>query len=330
MLYVLRTICFISLISCLLSCGHEKVEDDKYPEMPVFPKTSNTAIKIVKIYDNYNDIYKFDNQFFSFRAINWNQYIFYYNNDLTIRDSIRLNKLNYVKENGFIYSKAYKEDKAFKLDIKTGKTYPIAFHKYNAEKAYDKYFKAISEAAVSEEKHLSDSLKRIANINRRRKVDKRIAEEFKKAVTPGLKYVKPLADDYYLLQYEDRDMIIDHVLVGYDETGVSIGPSAILKEFEDNFKELEFYTFETLPIIKVFDTAVRGNRLGSSGKFDMNIVQSGFEYTELKYNGVTARFKLNSKYLGTISSLKPFYTPDKKIIIIYNEDDQEYYRIEEN
>ena len=60
----LKFFCLLILLFLINSCGYKKPEEDKFPDLPTFPKHTNQKIEIVnfpyvtgKIY--YNDFYFF-------------------------------------------------------------------------------------------------------------------------------------------------------------------------------------------------------------------------------------------------------------------------------
>lgn len=323
-------LCFFFICICLLNCGRKKTEKDKYPDMPIFPKGTNNTLKVSELNDKYHDFYHFDDIFFSFRNIRGiGKYLYFFNEDLIKKDSIKLYNDNYVLKNGIIYSLNFNEDKAIQLDIKTGKKYYMTFHNFNSEKLYEIYKKKLDKNVISKNESISDSLKTINSINRVNTINQKIAEEFNKKVISGLNHISFLNNGLYILEYKNEKVLFNsHKNSSLNETSS--------KTIFENFKSFEIlqkeknYHFKHAPVITVFDKDILDNKLGA-GRFNFFLHQSGYLYCNLTYKNKETKFKVFSKYLN-IDVLKAFYTPNNNAIIIFNTEEnimkRKYYKIE--
>lgn len=321
----LRYIVIVISFIFIASCGYKITEKDKFPDMPLFPEGTNTNINIKKC-DTGVFRYEVDGVFFDIGYTTKNEdsfpYLFYYNADLTKKDSIPVYKTYFIDENNMLYSRNPINNKAFKLDIRTGKKSKLLYYDFNVSEKYNKYLSELDNAAASEELKWPDSLKSRARTKRQYKAMNILQNKFKETVFTNLICARALkynTDEYYLLKYDNREVLIN----GNSSSHFS---SSYLFDLYEACESPRSYSFENISVINVFDTAVTENTLGGN-RYKSTINQKGYQYIELEHNGEKTRFKLQVTNIED-TILSAYLTPDKKTVIIYNYDEKRYYKIE--
>lgn len=330
----------LTFLTCLIvnlsSCGHEKIEDDKYPNLPYFPKTNDTKIKFQKINFNPTGFYRLDDTYF--KIANSESYpkdlhIFYYKKDLiTKTDSILLKEgFNFIDESGFLYNSVYETNidkydinhEVTKINIKTGERKKIEYHKYNYGKEYQNIFD-LNKEYEKQLTHLPDSLIKHVRFNRIDSVESEIRKKFKTNIIKGLQKTTKIGlnsrDNSYLLQYKNKEIIVKEVPYMNNDTKDDEGLIGLLESYTQ-YNNLKPIILEKTTDLNIFDHAVRGNHLGG-GKFNFSLYQSGIQYYELNFKNEKALFKLQTKYLPNHNLLQTFLMPDKKTIILYSYTEQ--------
>ncbi|WP_405400821.1 hypothetical protein [Maribacter sp. Asnod2-G09] len=336
---VVRIVFFTFLIVPLISCGRKETEKDKHPELPFFPETTDTKIKFEKI-DFYPDsFYKIDETYFNIGAkLNEHSpldiYIFSYKDDLTTKtDSILLdNDHYYIEESGFLYSynfssksddEYYENNKVTRINIKTGKKKHIDYLKYDYGEEHQNIFE-INRTYEKQLTHLSDSLVMEIRSKRIDSVEREINKKFKSTILKGLQKVTEISlqsnHHSFLLQYENREVILKNAPFWHNETEEGRSPIDLLKDYKE-YKPLKNSSLEITENIHVFDRAVQGNYLGG-GRFNTNLSQSGIQYYELNFKNEKTSFKLEAKNLYDDEIIVTYLMPDKKTIILYSNEEQ--------
>jgi len=104
------SIIYLSSCIILLSCGYTKAEDDKFPDMPVFPEHTNEGLEIASLGMRLETLYNYreDNVIASARYMIKNiggekMYVVRMNKDLKVLDSIRTYGIFKVIEDGSFF-----------------------------------------------------------------------------------------------------------------------------------------------------------------------------------------------------------------------------------
>ncbi|TPN89125.1 hypothetical protein [Aquimarina algicola] len=334
-----RFVFLMYLIINLNSCGREEIEEDKYPDLPYFPETTTTKIKFEKINFYPDKFYKIDDIYFNIDTeigehYPRDLYIYYYKDDLiTKTDSILLDNNNYfISENGFLYHNHYETNrdkydvnyKVIKIDIKTGKKKNIEYLTNNYSNEYENIFE-LNKEYEKQLMHLSDSLITEIRFKRIDSVEREINKKFKTTILKGLQKAKRIninpIDHSYLLQYENREVILKDVPIWNNDNEEPKSPFDLLENYIKYNDELKNVLLEETTNLNVFDHAVRGNYLGP-GKINFFLYQSGIQYYELTLKNEKALFKTNAKPLYRRDIIQTFLMPDKKTIILYSAEEQ--------
>ncbi len=331
--YILGFIIVFLLL--VVGCGYTKTEDDKYPDMPVFPEHTSKTLKLVELRCNSANLYSIDGQLMTFMVTRGKHtdykeknYLMFLNNEFEIIDSLLVRDFNFMDDQGYIYSRNYESDEVVKQHYKEQKKKIIQYHTFDAQAYYENYKKELESQVIAEEKNLSDSLQRIERFKRLKIVEDKTFKEFDKVVMPNLQCVRFINNDYFVLQYLDKELVIKNLIGKYSIQNESIkSPIEIISNFK-KCDEQELYNPVQSNDFKMFDTAVTGN--GSTGNhFVFSFYPKGYQYYELEYEGNKTQFKLFANRVGG-PRLEAFLSPDKKKTFIVNNDTylRKYYRIE--
>ncbi|WP_103865063.1 hypothetical protein [Aquimarina sp. I32.4] len=325
--------CLVLLFIVAVSCGYTKTEEDKHPDMPIFPEHTSNVLKLVKVRCNSGLLYRIDDQLLTFMVTRGKhtdyreeEYLMFLNNNFEIIDSLHVGDFNSIDDKGYVYSKEYENDEVVKQYYKKQKKTRIAYHTFDAQAYYDAYMEQLEDEAIGE-KELSDSLQMVERFKRLEKVERKTFKEFDKAVMPELQCVRPIAKGCFILQYPDKELVIKNLIGKYYIRDKDIkSPKEIISNFKECDKQ-ELYTPVRSNDFKMFDTAVTGN--GSTGNhFVFGFYPKGYQYYELENKGDKTQFKLFANGVSR-ARLEAFVSPDGKNTFIINKDDHyKYYRVE--
>lgn len=311
------TIHFLLIIAVLfnmISCGSEPTEEDKYPEMAIFPNTDNPNIKITEVPD-FNHLYNIDETFF----LADRSYLYYFKKDCyTKKDSIKIYSDNFITESGMLYSTDYDENKAFKVDVKTKKKRRLRYHPFNPSEEFEILLKKLEDKELPKETDFDDISKSRSEDRRKDTVSTEIADKFFKTIIPGLQKVTPIGkyfEQLYILTYDNKEVLLKGLEYLGNENGELINPKTFFTDYA-KYSPMKDYSFQQISILTQCDgNVVTGNTLtsGYASKVfaTLSYDQSGFSYYQLQYGEDVVNFKS-----GLYSSLKAILLPDNKTTIL--------------
>ncbi len=316
----------IPVLLLITSCGGQDTEEDKYPEMAVFPNTDSPNIMIAEVPD-FNYVHNMNGSFF--RADS--SYLYFFEKDCyTKKDSVKVFSNNFITESGMLYSTEYDDNKAFKLDIKTRKKIKLSYHPFNPSEEFEVLLKKLEDEELPKEVNINETSRFRNQRIREDKVSTEIADKFFKTILPGLQKVTPIGEYFeqlYILTYDDKEVLLKGMKYLGNENGELINPKTFFEGY-DTYNPIEDYSFQQIDILSLCDQAVTGNILNSdSGRFFAIFYFSpdGLSYYELQYGGDVITFKS-----GLYSNLETVLLPDKETILIrtisYHDGTRHYYK----
>jgi len=312
------TIIYIISALFLIGCGYTTTEDDKYPEIPVFPYHSNsnislkpTGMLIDTIFNGSNgellgvvEVYKKEANYYKRKVLAS------FTKDLKIKDSIPILGGDYAfGENGDFYIEN-ENDEIVKYSSFKSKGSIIKKHPFNGviyKKQLEKELESKGVLAISK---YPDSL----HYDIYRKIDtvsyQKSNEEFEKRVLKDLKYVI-VTNNSYILTYSKNQYILNKTpSLGYKDTSYSK-----IANFKKSKLPSKYITDYKKDIIMI-DKAVLANGSAGGNHFSFGYFYTiGYEYYELNIDGIKTKFKTYGKYVGRhhVTSRK---LPSKNIYLI--------------
>jgi len=268
----------------LNSCGYQKAEEDKHPEIPVFPKHTNNKISIKEFP-------------FHLRNINYNQKNIFANNengDWVILDR-EFNKIKQLtKPSGYSHSYISKDGTIyFAMDNEISQVYKFSMqNNFKREKVENLILKSREVITIrdslklvykNETNKYIDSLTSIVY----QKEENLISEKIKK-LKSNLISIFPLTHEVSVLKYKNKEFALH---TRYDHT--------------DEFKEVleqtrlhglkPIWQLEKSP--KSFDKVVLGNSF-SGNHYVGGYTPYGYNYIEVSLQNETTKFKAKNSNNG--------------------------------
>lgn len=288
----MKKIYFLFFLLFLVSCGYEKTSsEDIHPEIPYFPKHSNSKIKVTPLDFYAEKIYELNNRYLAFGSKDKgknpskeNLHYFLLDKNFEISKQLsplfefkNLNKLgefytvDYVQEEGLKPTHIpRKVTKKIIDDDKTAINLELWDFDYQSELS-------IKDSLFQENK-IKDSA-RIENIAKtlyERQFEHKIIAE----INQNLISAQPIGVDLYVLKFPDKEVAF----------------------FSFFFKDVRFHDLyenkisknlkPISPIFpKIIDEIFFENKLISTGRLSSSFRQKGMRYAEIQLNNQTSSFK---------------------------------------
>ncbi len=320
--YVILQLCSLMI----LSCSNIKTEEDKHPDMPFFPKHTNSEIEITSLGYHIDSLYKnSDNTFITYGSNNHSISVLEMDNNFNIRDSINTYGLFETLEDGSFYVNGKGRYKALKYNEITAKPIGIEEHPFDgsqyqenqATKIYNEYY----------DRGFPDSL--FYTISD--KVDsisfKIAAREFKKQVFEGLQCVVKTKYMNPIYVYKDKE----YVHSTYPDRGSSDfrfwedAPKVLMSKVADckSMKSVQTVTDKNFTL---FEKAVTGSGSRGGNHFvPGSFYPKGLQYFNMEIEGVTTSFKVYAPYLSSVNiSTRRIVNTNIFIIDIINGDNKHF------
>ena len=307
--YTLR-ITFLIFVLIFNSCGYQKTEEDRHPEIPIFPKHTNNKISIKEFP-------------FYLTNIKYNQKNVFANNengDWIILDR-KFNKIKQLnKPSGYVHSYISKDGTIYFLKPKE-KTELNEVYKFSIQ---DNFKKEKIENLILKSREgviIRDSLNLVYKNQTNKHIDsltsdiyqkeeKLISEKIKK-LNSNLISIFPLANEVSVLKYENKEFAL---YTRYDHTN----------EFKDVLEKTQLdelkpiWNLEKSP--KSFGKVTLGNSF-SGNHYVGGYTPYGYNYVELSLNNETTKFKAKNSNNG--NGVNILYKSKDTIII--NDFERLYY-----
>lgn len=295
-------ILFQTIVSLFfLSCGYTKTENDKYPDMPLFPKHTNPELSIKTLEKTINSLYLYRGETFissitySYDNRPSEMYIVQMDRNLNVMDSIMTaNGVFEIVEGGDFYSQNENGELLKHISF-TQKPIVVEQHPFNGELYKEKIEKELTEGKYARGTYpdsLSSSIwKIIDSVSHYSSL-----REFKKQQIKGLQCVIDLyPESKCILVYDKEEYISTQqpYSTDFDDSA-----SQILYDFKScSVKQL--VNIGNDKALLLTDEVVRYN--GSSG--GNHFVPGGFypiglQYYELEILGSKTNFKIAADPLG--------------------------------
>lgn len=284
---------FLIFTLIFISCGYQKTEEDKHPEIPVFPKHTNNKISIKQFTP-------------TLRNIKYNEKNFFANNengDLIILDK-KFNKIkqlsvssghNYISKDGTIYFILPNEKpeliEVYKMSVQNN---------FKKEKINNLIINSREGVTIRDSLNLvyrseindKDTLKINSHIDSMIHViyqkEKKIISNKIKDLKPNLISIYPLSSSVSVLKYKNKEFAL---YTRYKHTD----------EFEDVLKIRYWNELEPISNLekdpKSFDKVVLGNSF-SGNHYVGGYTPYGYNYIELSLNNETTKFKAKNSNNG--------------------------------
>ena len=274
-----------------ISCGYQKTEEDKHPEIPIFPEHTNNKISIKQFTTNLIDI-------------NYNEKNLFANNekgDLIILDR-KFNKIkelkvpnNYISKDGTIYFMQTNEKpkliEVYKMSIdnnfKKEKLKNLIINSREPFTIRDSlnvvYKRKINDKDNLKIKSDIDSLVHVVY----QKENNLTSDKIKK-LKPNLVSIYPLSNSVSVLKFKDKEFAL---YTRYDHTS----------EFKDELEKTRLnglkpiWNLEKSP--KSFDKVVLSNSL-SGNHYVGGFTSYGYNYVALSLHNETTKFKAKNSNNG--------------------------------
>ena len=302
----------------LLSCGYTKTENDKYPEIPYFPKHTNPEIEIVSLGYKIGSIYRNTEDTFITLGGNYDRSsVLELDQNFNKTDSLNAYGLFEILEDGSFYVNSENEDEILKYSSMKAtpsyiKTHPFDGRQYQEEEAtkiYNEY----------RDKGFPDSLFH----TRRYKVDsisfKIAATEFKEKVVKDIECVVYMRNHNFspIFKYTDKELIGNYY-PGDGTEDYGLGKDAP-RQLLSNIAECKL--MESVHVVNdsnfsLIDKAVTGNGSGGGNHFvPGSFYPKGLQYFELKIGDLTTSFKVYAPYLSSIN-INVRHVPDINVYLV--------------
>ncbi|WP_108867963.1 hypothetical protein [Aquimarina aquimarini] len=300
---IIKVTIFFAITAIIISCGYTKTEDDKFPNMAVFPESSNPEITIkplkMKMYDMYSS-----NNATLFAAVNFfyddgatGQYIMEMDDELNRIDSIPRHGDYFIAKNGNFYLEDENRNVVKYNNLKS-EPQKIPTHPFHGKLYKDNLEKELKEKGAYALNKFPDSL----HYEISRKIDSisyhKAADEFNKQVLTNLECVRDIGGKY-LLTYPQNEFIIEEIPTPlWDENiGNRKRPYELLHKFDQCRQRDRFIIGDGKELI-IKDKAVTAN--GSSGGNHFvpgTFYPKGYQYYEFSVNNETTQFKIFAEYV---------------------------------
>jgi len=324
-----RHLYLILLLFICISCGYTETEDDKYPEMPVFPEHSNVDMSIESLNRKIDALYVYDEHTFiasikyMYEESRTKMYVTKMDHTLKVLDSIEADGVFKILEDGSFYINN-EEGKILKYSSFDAKPLVIKEHPFNGKDYKEKVEKELEEGKYARGTY-PDSL----------------SYEIAKVVD-SISYYKTL-DEFKKQQLTDLQCVIDfdggstNVLI-YEDKEYLTSPQPYSSDFKESTTEM-IYNFMNCKLksasvfdkdgsLKITDQVVTSN--GSSGGNHFvpgSFYPIGLQYYELEIGGVKTQFKIKADPIGK-RQLFLRYIPDSDIYLIDTVDADQWYGAE--
>ncbi len=297
---ILMTLTFL-----LVSCGYEKPENDKYPNLPLFPNINSSKFEIVKFpYRSYNYLGITKGYLYTTAAIDYKEgyggkkHLIIYDESLNIVKKIPVDGNVSVAKNGDFYLK--KEEKVEKYSYPNFESITIKKSPLNRYSIYDS--KAEEIAKLEKADSTFNSGKYVINI-----ISKKLDSVNK---IKRLCYIKIMNST--ILKFDNEEVWFDDYDVNFQS--FKNCSNSILSN--DNINN---------PKLKIFDNAKLGNK-SSANRYVGHFYQYGMEYFNLVREKDTLKFKFNSRYLDG-ESIKEYKGFNSNQVILRTEWENKLYII---
>jgi len=304
-----------------ISCGYSKTEDDKYPDMPVFPKHSSSNISIsslgMKIYSLYdygnNDMITYIERTDEDDFIK--SYVVTIDKDLNVKDSLSAGgSFAVLNNNQFIIES--EEGKLFRYSDFKSKPKHIKLHPFEGRLYQEEIKKDLLKDKYSLDKYPDSLSYKIID-----KVDSisyyKAASEFKRQVVKGLECVVNVGSYSKVLIYKDDMYLLNSLPYYPNHQNYEIkAPNRYIDEMEGCTKTPLQLGEPGDDYLSIEDTAVTGN--GSSGGNHFvpgTFYPKGIQYYSLDINGEKTTFKKYSERLNS-RKINSRYIPETDFYII--------------
>jgi hypothetical protein len=303
-------ITFLIFVFIFNSCGYQRAEEDKYPEIPVFPKHTNNKISIKEFP-------------FYLTNIKYNQKNVFANNkngDWLILDR-KFNKIKQLsKPSGYTHSYINKDGTIYYIKPNEKPELNIVY-KFSIQDNFKK--KKIEKLILNSREGITirDSLNLVyknqtnehinsLTFNIYQKEEKLISERIKK-LKSNLISIFPLTNEVSVLKYENKEFAL---YTRYDHTNEF--KDVLEKTRLDELKPI--WNLEKSP--KSFGKVVLGNSF-SGNHYVGGYTPYGYNYVELSLNNETTKFKAKNSNNG--NGVNILYK--NKDTIILNDFEKLYY-----
>lgn len=295
---LIKSITSLIINTLLISCGYTKTEDDKFPNMPVFPLHSNPEITIKPIGMKLDTLYSSGEDIFSMAVFIDNKgftskYIVEMNQELQITDSIPFNRDYFIAKDGHFY---INDNNNNLLKYSSIECVPIKIpcHRFDGTQYKDSLSEELSTHGQYALKNAPDSLQ----YEMKQKIDSlsyhKAVDEFKNQVLSNLQYVK-IFDTYYLLKYDDTEKVLPIKQIPTILQQECIGNTKTCFDLLNDCRKYEWakkYISDYKNNLPITDIAVTANGSGGGNHFiPGTFYPKGFQYYDLKIEGLTTQFK---------------------------------------
>lgn len=288
------------IILSIFSCGYEKTENDKYPDLPLFPDIINSNFEIIKFpYRSYKYLGMVNGNLYTIGAIDYNEmyggkrHIIIYDENLNILNKIPIENgiINVdIAKNGdfYVHTENSKDVKKFtfpKFESTLIKKHPLSWASLNSHKNEEILNLKESDSTFDSNRYMVNILnKKLDSIN---KIKESCYSKLKSST---------------LLKFDNEE-------VWFDDYKMDFKSFKNCNSFISNNKKTENLK------LKIFDNAKLGNQ-SSGNHFAFSFYQYGIEYFNLVKGQDTLKFKYNSRYLNgkSIQEYKGF-NADQVILI---------------
>lgn len=329
-IYLLKKYVYLVLLFFIcISCGYTDTEDDKFPEMPVFPEHSNLQMSIVSLSKKIDNLYPYGEDTFiaSIKYITegsrTKMYVTKMDHTLKVLDSIETEGVFKITKDGSFYIKNNK-GAILKYSSFGAKPLMIKEHPFNGEIYKESIVKELEEGEYARGTYPDSLSYEVGKVVDSISYHKTL-EAFKKQQIEGLHCVI----DFYpesksVLIYEDEEYLDSPQPYS---NGNAISTTKMLYNFEACEMKSKSNTFENEGLT-ITDQVVRSN--GSSGGNHFvpgSFYPIGLQYYELEIAGVKTTFKIKADPVGK-KQLFVRHIPDSDIYLIDTVDADQWYGAE--
>ena len=288
--YTLKTTSLI-FIFIFISCGYQKTEEDKHPEIPVFPEHTNHKIAIKQFTTNLRDL-------------KYNEKNVFANNehgDLIILDR-KFNKIkelkgpyNYISKDGTIYFIQPNEKpeliEVYKMSIENNfKKEKIQSVIINSREPFTirDSLNVVGKSEINDKDNVKINTDIDSLVHLIYQKEKNLISDKIKKLKPNLVSIFPLSYSVSVLKFKDKEFAL---YTRYDHT---IEFKEVLEKTRRNGLE-PIWNLEKSP--KSFDKVVLGNSF-SGNHYVGGFTPYGYNYVELSLHNEITRFKVKNSNNG--------------------------------
>ncbi len=300
-IYLLKNYVYlVLLIFIFISCGYTETEDDKFPDMPVFPEHSNPEVSIEPLTRTIDVLYDYDEQNFIasikylYKESRSRMYVVKMDHTLKVLDSIETDDLFEMVKDGSFYIKNDK-GKILKYSSFDAKPLVIEEHPFNGITYKERVEKELREGKYARGTYPDSLSSKIWEIVDSISYHKSF-QEFDKQQLTGLQCVIDFySESKRVLVYEDEEYLSSPQPSSND---YGITANSILYDFKACEVKTKSNAVENEGLT-ITDKVVRAN--GSSGGNHFvpgSFYPIGLQYYELEIEGVKTQFKIMADPIG--------------------------------